>query len=292
MIKTLKFSIGAFVATLAIFGMFSQVSAFTTSSDTTASGCASGAMYNTITGAACTNVTMDPPALPWIPYGCDLGVGTVYSPETGESCSVGGVTITPPIVMVYPWDVYGCKAGSPYSMTTGAKCAGFNTSTSVTTISGCEPGVMYDTRTGAKCAGYIQPIPQVYDCMTAKNAFCAGVMGSAYTMPVNDVCVNGSIRRYNTVTGVAYCSGGTTTTPPTWVPPIRVNIYSSASDIMALQTSLNRALVGKLAIALVVDGRWGMKTTEAVKIFQAQAGIAVDGKVGPITSAKLSASAY
>lgn len=293
MIKTLKFSIGTFIATLAIFGLFSQASALTTSSNTQTSGCASGAMYNTITGAACADVVMNPPALGVLPVGCDLGVGTVYSPETGESCSVGGVTITPPIAMFYPWDAYGCKQGSPYSMTTGNKCAGFSTSSgSTSTTDACEPGVMYSTKTGVKCAGYISPLPPVYDCTVAKNAYCAGMTNTIKTSPVNNVCADGTVKMYDTSTGKPYCASTTANTPPTWIPPAKITIGSSISDIMSLQDFLNRALGSKLDVALVKDGKWGARTTAAVRLFQAQAGIAVDGKVGPITLEKLRTSAY
>lgn len=162
MIKTFKFSIGAIVAMLALFGMFSQVSAMTTSAGTStqASGCVSGAKYNTITGALCADATMNPPALGVLPVGCDLGVGTVYSPETGESCSIGGTTITPPIVMMPPWDMYGCKAGSPYSMTTGNKCVGFTVTSSAT---------------GSTSSSSTTPLPPGYDCTVAKNAQCANI---------------------------------------------------------------------------------------------------------------------
>jgi len=288
MIKILKFSIGTVIATLAIFGMFSQVSALTTSSDTQASGCASGAIYNTITGAACTDVVMNPPALGVLPVGCDLGVGTVYSPETGESCSINGVTITPPIVMMYPWDAYGCKAGSPYSMTTGNKCAGFSTSSGATSTSDvCEPGVMYSTKTGTKCP---LPLPPVYDCMTAKNAYCAGISNaSGLTLPVNGACADGTVKMYNTSTGAAYCASTTTNTPPTWIPPTRI---SSTSDVVGLQNALNRILGIRLAASLVADGKMGPRTIAAIRMFQTQAGITADGKVGPITLEKLRTSAY
>lgn len=267
--------VGSVVATLALFGFLSmnRVEAMMTSAgSTTVDGCASGAMYNTITGAACADVVMNPPALGVLPVGCDLGVGTVYSPETGESCSINGVAITPPIVMVYPYDAYGCKAGSPYSMTTGAKCAGFSTSggfTSTTDVcglgvmyntktgakcstpttmppvssNGCGYGAMYDTTTGAKCSGnsgVITPLPPVYDCTMAKNAGCAGTI-------------------------------------------------SSTSDVAGIQAALNRILGSKLSATLTVDGKLGAKTAAAVKLFQAQVGIAVDGKVGPITLGKLNA---
>lgn len=297
MIKTLKFSIGAGVAMLALFGMFSQASALTTSVDINLVGCASGSAFNTITGKPCVDATLNPPALGVLPYGCDLGVGTVYSPMTGESCSIGGVTITPPIVMMPPYDANGCKPGGPYSMTTGMTCPGM-TPTSVSgsgsvSTSGCGAGMMYSTTTGAQCPSSSSSTG--YDCTVAKNAYCAGTStttpaSTGLTLPVNGACADGTVKMYNTSTGAAYCT--TKTIPPTWIPQVRITPTSSASDVMALQASLNRALVGKLAIALVVDGKWGMKTTEAVKMFQAQAGIAADGKVGPITSAKLNASAY
>ncbi len=254
MLKTLKNKvfIGAFIATLAVFGVLSyKAEALTTSANTTV-----------------------------LPVGCDLGVGTVYSPETGESCSVGGVTITPPIVMMPPYDAYGCKAGSPYSMTTGNKCAGV-TPTPLPPIyydDGCTLGAMYNISTGKKCVS-ITPVPPIYDCSTAKNAYCAGI-----TNPVNGVCADGTVKMYNTGTGVAYC---TTTTPPTWIPPVKI---SSTSDVAGIQNALNKSLGIRLSAYLATDGKMGPKTVAAVRMFQAQVGIAVDGKVGPVTLGKLNAS--
>ena len=248
MLKTLKNKvfIAAFIATLAVFGVLSyKAEALTTSANTTV-----------------------------LPVGCDLGVGTVYSPETGESCSVNGVTITPPIVMMPPYDAYGCKAGSPYSMTTGNKCAGATTTSDLAT--GCSKGAIYNTSTGAKCVS-ITPVPPVYDCTTAKNAYCAGNI-----TPVNGVCADGTVKMYDTGTGKPYC-----TTPPTWMPPVKL---SSTSDVAGIQNALNRILGIRLAASLTADGKIGPRTIAAIKLFQLQAGITADGKVGPITLGKLNAS--
>ncbi len=256
--KILKFSVGIFVALVAVTSFASYANAMTTS----ASSCAQGAAYDTVTGKACADVTMNPPVLGYVPYGCDYGVGTVYSPETGESCSVNGVTITPPIVMMPPYDAYGCKVGSPYSMTTGAKCAGYTTSTSGATsasANGCTPGAMYSTTTGAKCT--TTSSSSAYDCTVAKNAYCAGM------------------------------SSTTTTTPPAWIPPVKITASSSVSDVMTLQTSLNKVLGTELSTSLVVDGRYGAKTRDAIRKFQIKAGLKADGVAGPLTLASLKTSA-
>ena len=81
----------------------------------------------------------------------------------------------------------------------------------------------------------------------------------------------------------------TMTTPSTSMMMIStsgVTSKSSTSAVKALQTALNKAL----SITLTVDGKWGAKTTAAVKKFQTWAKITADGKVGPVTSAKLNAS--
>jgi peptidoglycan hydrolase-like protein with peptidoglycan-binding domain len=68
--------------------------------------------------------------------------------------------------------------------------------------------------------------------------------------------------------------------------PTSVTPKSPKASIQVLQAALNQVL----KLTLTVDGKWGAKTTAAVKQFQTAAKITVDGRVGPITSGKLNAS--
>ena len=61
--------------------------------------------------------------------------------------------------------------------------------------------------------------------------------------------------------------------------------------VKILQTTLNTILGSKLATPLLVDGVYGPKTTDAIKLFQKQAKLAVDGAVGQTTSDALNTSA-
>lgn len=238
------------------------------------------AMTTSVTSSGDT--TMNPPALGVIPLGCDLGVGTVYSPETGESCSIkGGATITPPIVMMPPWDMYGCKVGSPYSMTTGNKCA---PKTSVDSGSGAI------CPTGVKCSS-ITPLPPVYDCTTAKNSTCGGAINPTPLPPVydNDVCIDGTVKSLDS-TGKPYCTktiDGVVKTMPTLILPIRV---ATTTDMKAVQKALNSALKDKLSTSISTDGKQGPKTRAAIKLFQKSVGLKADGLIGPKTLEKLKAS--
>jgi hypothetical protein len=324
-----KFLALAFVVTLALVGGLSlKTEALTTSIDINLVGCASGGAYNTITGALCpTSTTMNPPALGVLPVGCDLGVGTVYSPTTGESCSINGVTITPPIAMFYPWDAYGCKAGSPYSMTTGNKCAGATISVSDicaknSTNPACQvitplPPVYNcnNSTTDVKCANPIK-LPPI-DCTVAKNAECANAGMGSTVGPLPPVKVDCMVAK-NADCAKANMSStaGTPAKPVNGVCPTGTDkvynadtgelmyckahlpvftnlpekIISSTDDMKALQAALNNALAAKLSVKLTVDGKSGAMTRAAIKMFQAQVGIKADGKVGSITLGKLRAS--
>lgn len=61
---------------------------------------------------------------------------------------------------------------------------------------------------------------------------------------------------------------------------------AQAPQVMAAQTALNACVPGT---ALVIDGKMGPLTTAKFQAFQASKGIAVDGIIGPITAAQLSA---
>ncbi len=143
-----KFFAGAFIAAFAVIGaLASSTHAFTTSAGTNSNTTLS------------SDTTMNPPILGYVPVGCDYGVGTVYSPLTGESCSVNGVTVTPPIVMMPPYDANGC-GGGPYSITTGITCPGATpgngTSSSSSSSSACAAGMIkvYSSTTGKPyCSG-------------------------------------------------------------------------------------------------------------------------------------------
>ncbi len=78
----------------------------------------------------------------------------------------------------------------------------------------------------------------------------------------------------------------TTTTVPchdvTTPPPPNVQLGDCGSFVIELQTRL-----GAVGIIVPVDGVFSAKTEEAVKVFQADRGLTVDGIVGPKTWAKL-----
>lgn len=57
---------------------------------------------------------------------------------------------------------------------------------------------------------------------------------------------------------------------------------SKGNDVVQLQEILN-----KFGYGLATDGKFGPKTQEAVKAYQAEHGLIVDGKVGPKTWAEL-----
>lgn len=69
---------------------------------------------------------------------------------------------------------------------------------------------------------------------------------------------------------------------PAMGPPGVVGPDSPLHQVRAVQRLLNRA-----GAALRVDGAWGPATTRAVTAIQAQAGLPVDGRVGPRTLAVL-----
>lgn len=235
------------------------------------------AMTTSVSGSS--DSTMNPPALGVLPLGCDLGVGTVFSPETGESCSVKGTTITPPIVMMPPFDMYGCKMGSPYSMTTGNKCV------PKTSVDGT--GVVCPT--GVNCTGGVKPV----DCTVAKNSACANRDDSRKETEIdhdNNICIDGTIKTVDSTTGKPSCTinvGGVIKTMPPLVMPMRV---SSTDDMKIVQKALNSALKDKLSTSISTDGKHGPKTRSAIKMFQKSVGLKADGFIGPKTLEKLKAS--
>jgi hypothetical protein len=183
-----------------------------------------------------------------------------------------------------------CLDGSSYSTLTENKCSSSNViPLPPVYIDTCTTGAVFSTATGQKCSDLYRVPPD----------------------PVDEVCLAGSIKMYSTTTGKPYCGDTTVTTPPTWVPPVKIdgcigtNIFStvtgqscsdlilmppvrvnSTTDIKGIQALLNNIL----GLDLSVDGRAGAKTREAVKIFQRKAGLSADGIVGPKTMAKLNAS--
>jgi peptidoglycan hydrolase-like protein with peptidoglycan-binding domain len=81
-------------------------------------------------------------------------------------------------------------------------------------------------------------------------------------------------------------SAGTTTTAPCRVvaapPPPNVQLGDCGPFVIELQTRLNDA-----GFIIPVDGVYSKKTEDAVKAFQSDRGLTVDGLVGPKTWAKL-----
>lgn len=288
MIKILKnkFFIGVLVAVLAVFTFSLDANALVAINTTSATDVCPDGSYDTSTGLPCG--TMNPPilgVLELLPYGCDLGVGTVYSPETGQSCSINGVSVTPPIVMMPPYDANGCKAGSPYSMLTGNKC-----STSVTTTGGlsagvCTNGALFNIITGVKCS----------NISTGSDIS----INPQNTIPVKQVVIDGctGVNKFSTTTGQP-CSGmAINPRPMEYDCNVAKNAYcaglqiTSTSDIKGIQAILNSVLGSDLPVALTVDGKRGPRTIAAIKMFQKKAGLSsIDGIVGIRTMAKLNAS--
>jgi hypothetical protein len=114
-------------------------------------------------------------------------------------------------------------------------------------------------------------------------------------------CAGASL--FSTITGQSCAGASSTVTPPTVMAPMAATIEassmvvsadvtkkSSVDSIMALQLALNKALGSELAVALKADGKWGAKTTNAIKMFQKASKLKSDGKVGLKTSAALNSS--
>ena len=83
-----------------------------------------------------------------------------------------------------------------------------------------------------------------------------------------------------------YKAAGGTHTLPVAVNPYKIptqNVQMARDEVRWIQYQLN----GK-GYKLAVDGIWGAKTEEAVRAFQADHGLAVDGIVGKLTIAELS----
>lgn len=79
----------------------------------------------------------------------------------------------------------------------------------------------------------------------------------------------------------------TTTTPPRVVdkPSDNVRLGDSGKGVEQIQTALNAK-----GFKVVVDGKFGPATDQAVRAFQKKNGLKQDGIVGPITWAKLQSS--
>lgn len=83
-----------------------------------------------------------------------------------------------------------------------------------------------------------------------------------------------------------YKAAGGTHTLPVAVNPYKVptqNVQMARDDVRWIQYQLNSK-----GYKLAVDGIWGAKTEEAVRAFQADHGLDVDGIVGKLTIAELS----
>jgi peptidoglycan hydrolase-like protein with peptidoglycan-binding domain len=72
------------------------------------------------------------------------------------------------------------------------------------------------------------------------------------------------------------------------LPTSGVSTASSMENVKNLQSFLNWNL-GTQITPLVVDGKYGAKTTAAIKLFQSNNGLVADGKFGPLSSAKATA---
>ena len=264
-----QFFLGSLIAVLAVFALVSTKVSATTS----------------LSGSS--DSTMNPPALGVMPVGCDLSVATVYSPQTGESCSINGVAITPPIVMMPPYDMYGCKVGSPYSMLTGNKCSGviITPLPPIYNNDVCAKGAIFSTATGARCSslngtGGVKPTPTpTSPPIRIEGCVGANVFSTVSGKSCSDITPLPPI--YDcTIAKNAYC-GGTSNTPP---------IVIVSNDIRSIQYALNSALGTDLSVALKVDGQTGVNTRAAIKLFQNKVGLQADGIIGPLTLEKLRAS--
>ncbi len=71
-----------------------------------------------------------------------------------------------------------------------------------------------------------------------------------------------------------------------------VNIRSSKDEIIELQSALNIILNKKLPILLAVDGVFGKKTLQGIKLFQKEYSLKVDGSFGPKTRKVINSIAW
>ncbi len=85
------------------------------------------------------------------------------------------------------------------------------------------------------------------------------------------------------------CPFGITGTPATCVlisiPTNGVKKTSSLTVIKDFQKFLNWSLGSKM-VPLVVDGKWGKKTTAGIKLYQRLNGLKVDGSFGRLSAGK------
>ncbi|WP_178133770.1 peptidoglycan-binding protein [Vineibacter terrae] len=114
---------------------------------------------------------------------------------------------------------------------------------------------------------------------------------TALTRRVNGGLINLATRQY--YWDRAQAAIGETPMPEGEVPPRQAQPRlllegTTGDDVRALQATLNRT---SGAPGLVEDGHFGPATGGAVKVFQARAGLHVDGLVGPLTRAALVAAA-
>ncbi|MES2930582.1 MAG: Ig-like domain-containing protein [Patescibacteria group bacterium] len=192
---------------------------------------------------------------------------TTTTPTGSTTIDTTSTTITTTTTTTTTNDYSGCASASGYSTTTGKSCAGMP----ITSIAGCEGrNTGFSTVNGQSCVGNI---------VTTSTTVIAGCEGRN--------------TGFSTVNG-ASCVGNTVTvSTPSYTSLMltaSVTKASSAATVQNLQAALNVALGMNLSTPLVVDGKWGAKTTAAVMQFQTWAGIAADGKVGPMTIAKLNAA--
>lgn len=81
--------------------------------------------------------------------------------------------------------------------------------------------------------------------------------------------------------------------PPTLVPvpsPVGVSGSSSKHNVKWLQDALNKVQQDALGQPLLIDGSYGRRTRYAVRTFQANHGLNIDGLFGPKTDAALTAA--
>ena len=235
-----------------------------------------GSLSMKVEATTAGDIVMNPPALGVVIKGCDTP-GAAYSPVTGESCSTKGVAITPPIAFFPPYTSDGCGPVGPYSISTGLMCKGLTPLPPVYT-DGCKDATGVSTITGVKCES-ITPMPPVKidDCLYNKNC----VKGDLVPMPPVYNCEYAKNKECGSIDG---------THPIFSSADKMIKKSSSVDDVRAIQAALNKSLKTSLKATLSEDGKWGAKTTEAIKMFQKWAKLKVDGKVGPKTLEKMKAS--
>lgn len=150
-------------------------------------------------------------------------------------------------------------------------------------------GILYTDRTsGSDPQGLVTAT--VYASVVAVSSAPTTTVGGGHPVPS---IFTASANTLANISGNTNMIGGTyTIATPSFVALTKdVTARSSKDLIKNLQSALNTMLGDNLKMKLIADGRWGAKTTAAMKLFQKGAGIKGDGTIaGPMTREKINES--